>query len=277
MNYKIKNRWAGGVLYSGKGETLREVVARAVGERADLSGADLRCADLRGADLRGADLSGADLSGADLSGAYLRGADLRGAYLRGAHLRDADLRGADLSGADLRCADLRGADLSGADLRGADLSGADLSGAYLRGAKGLSPFRVQPLLWLLDQPGAIRAYKLVTVDGKSPIHHQRLAYEIGATYEEPEADTDPNELCGVGLHVATLDWVLKEYREGEHRVFVVEFEAADIAAIPTASDGKFRVRRFTVVGEKTADELGITAEREAREQAAKERAAGGGK
>jgi hypothetical protein len=225
VNYEIKSRWTGAVLYSGEGETLREVVARAVGERADLSGADLS-----GADLSGADLSGADLSGADLSGAYLSGANL---------------------------------------------SGADLSGAYLSGAEGLNPFRVQPLLWLLDQPGAIRAYKLVATDGKSPIHDVKLTYEIGATCEEPEADTDPDELCGVGLHVATLDWVLKEYREGEHRVFVVEFEAADIAAIPTASDGKFRVRRFTVVGEKTAEELGLTAEREAREQAARERAAGG--
>jgi hypothetical protein len=252
MNYEIKNRWAGDVLYSGEGETLREVVARAVGERADLSGAYLN-----GANLRGANLRGAYLSGAYLNGAYLNGANLSGAYLNGAYLN--------------------GANLSGAYLGGANLSGAYLGGAYLGGAKGLNPFRVQPLLWLLDQPGAIRAYKLVTTDGKSPIHDVKLAYEIGATYEEPEADTDPNELCGVGLHVATLDWVLKEYREGEHRIFVVEFTAADIAAIPTASDGKFRVRRFTVVGEKTAEELGLVAEREAREQAAKERAAGGGK
>jgi hypothetical protein len=33
-------------------------------------------------------------------------------------------------------------------------------------------------------------------------------------------------------------------------VLLVEFTAADIACIPTGTDGKFRLRKFTVVGEK---------------------------
>ena len=110
MNYEIKRRYTGAVLYAGGGETLRDVVVAAV---------------RRGAYLRDADLSGADLSGAYLRGAYLSDADLSGA----------DLRGANLSGADLRGADLRDADLSGADLRGANLCGANLCGAKLVGER----------------------------------------------------------------------------------------------------------------------------------------------
>ncbi len=108
MNYEIKHRYTGAVLYAGGGETLRDVVVAAVASGANLHGADLSSADLHGADLRGADLRGANLSGADL-----RGADLRGADLRGANLSSADLFGADLSGANLSGADLSGNKLVG--------------------------------------------------------------------------------------------------------------------------------------------------------------------
>ena len=91
--FEITHRHTGSILYSGGGETLRDVVVSAV-----------------------------------KGGADLRGADLRSAYLRGAYLRHAYLRGADLGGADLRSADLGGADLGGADLGGADLGGAKLIG-----------------------------------------------------------------------------------------------------------------------------------------------------
>ena len=39
---------------------------------------------------------------------------------------------------------------------------------------------------------------------------------------------------------------------------LAEFEAKDIAAIPIGSDGKFRVHRCTIVGEKDLAELGKT-------------------
>src|SRR3990167_6460035 len=78
--------------------------------------------------------------------AYLRGADLQGAYLP-----VADLRGAYWQGGELR----------GADSRGAYLQGAYGQGAYLQGAIGIAAYRCTPLLMLLDQPGPIRAYKLV--------------------------------------------------------------------------------------------------------------------
>ena len=116
--FEIKNRNTGAVIYSGGGESLREVVIAAV------------------------------KSGADLSSAYLRSADLRSAYLSSADLRGAYLSSADLRSADLRSADLRGADLSGADLSGAYLSGAYLSSADLSGKKliGIRPiYQIGPI------------------------------------------------------------------------------------------------------------------------------------
>ena len=158
----------------------------------------------------------------------LRGAYLRGAYLRGAYLQ--------------------GADLQGADLRGAYLRGADIQGAYLRGAYGLIAQLVTPLLMLLDQPGAIRAYKLVTAEGDSPINDSKIRYEIGNRIEVLDACTDVNKVCAAGISVAPLDWCLLEWMPG-WRVLLVEFVVADIAAIPTGTDGKFRLHRCTIISE----------------------------
>ena len=137
MKTKIKIKSVfGSVLFELEKEnnTIKDTVAEAVKNDADLCDANLRGADLRGADLCDADLRGADLGGADLCGADLRDANLRGADLGGADLCDADLGGADLCGADLCDADLCGANLCGANLRGADLRDANLCGAYLCGA-----------------------------------------------------------------------------------------------------------------------------------------------
>ena len=169
--------------------------------------------------------------------------ELTAALKSGANLRSADLIGADLSSANLRGADLRGADLRGANLRSADLRSADL-----RSAKGISPALCTPLLMLLDQPGPIRAYKLVTAVGFGPFNGG-ITYEVGACYEVPNACTDVSEQCAAGISLATLDWCLKEWQQG-YRVFVAEFYATDIAAIPTATDGKFRVHRCRIVAEK---------------------------
>ena len=86
--------------------------------------------------------------------------------------------GADLQGAKLRDAKLWGAKLRGADLRGAKLHGADLQGANLRGAKGINKHRCTPLTMLLDQPGKIRAYKLVNGNMEGP-YQGGILYEIG--------------------------------------------------------------------------------------------------
>ena len=161
----------------------------------------------------------------------------------GADLRDANLRGANLGGADLG-----GANLRDANLRGADLGGANLRGANLRDAIGLVPERSTPLLILFEQPGKVRAYKLVTAEGSGPFNGS-ITYEVGKHYEVPGADTDPMQQCAAGINVATLDWCLQAWQPG-YRVLIVEFVAADIACIPTATDGNFRLFRCDVVGEK---------------------------
>ena len=236
---EIKSRWDGSVLYTA--ESGADV--RAVAQAAVASGANLRDAYLRDAYLRRANLSRAYLSRADLSGAYLSRADLSGA-----NLSRADLSRANLSGADLSRADLSGANLSGANLRGADLYDANLYGAV-----GITPERCTDLLILLEQVGKIRAYKLTKSDGAGPTY-SGLIYAVDKTVEASEADTNPASQCGAGVSLATLPWCLSNWQPG-YRIFVCEFTRADIAAIPTATDGKFRVHRCKVVREIEAEQI----------------------
>jgi hypothetical protein len=178
------------------------------------------------------------------------GADLSRANLYGANLSGANLYGANLSGANLY-----GADLSGADLSGANLYGANLYGANLSRAKGINKNRYTPLTILLEQPGKIRAYKLVNARMGGPFRGG-IIYEIGKSYHVDNSNTDDEQHCGAGINVATLDWCMKAWIDG-YRILIVEFEAADIAAIPIATDGKFRLHRCSVVGEKDLKEIGL--------------------
>ena len=270
--FEILHRYSRAVLYrADAATTTREAVIAATKARANLAGADLAGAYLTGADLAGAYLADANLAGAYLTGADLAGANLADADLAGANLAGADLAGANLAGAYLADADLVGAylvraNLTGANLTGANLVRANLAGANLVGAKGFNKFRASPLYLLRDQPGPIRLYKLVTAEGIGPFNGG-ITYAVGETYEVPDADTDEAIACGAGINLATLDWCLREWREG-YRILVAEFTAGDIAAIPLATDGKIRVRRCAIVGEKSLDEVGITAERAARARVA---------
>jgi len=252
MKIEIKHRITGRVLFSLETESLKLCVEAAVRSIAYLRDADLGGADLRDAYLRGADLRDAYLRDAYLGGAYLRDADLRGAYLRGAYLRDADL-----GGADLRDAYLRDADLGGADLRD-----AYLRDAYLRGAKNINKLRCTPLMILLDQPGKIRAYKLVKGNGEGP-YNGGIIYEIGKSYSVEDADCT-DEQCAAGINLATLDWCMRYWQSG-YRILVAEFTAKDIASIPVSTDGKFRCHRCKIVAEKDLKEIGLIEEKEARD------------
>jgi hypothetical protein len=200
-------------------------------------------------------LARAYLAGAYLAGADLAGANLEGAYLARANLEGANLVGAYLEGAYLAGANLEGANLVGAYLAGADLARANLEGANLAGAKGIQRCKTTPLLLLLDQPGKIRAYKLVTKGGIGPFNGG-LEYEIGKRVEVADADSNHGEPCAAGINVADLIWCAREWRDG-YRILIVEFEAKDIACIPTATNGKFRLHRCDVVGEKDLVELGL--------------------
>ena len=144
---------------------------------------------------------------------------------------------------------------SRANLSDANLSDANLSRAYLFGATGIVPARCTPLLMLYDQPGLIHAYKLVKADGQGP-YNGGITYEVGGIYEVTNACTDVSVDCGAGINLATLDWCLREWRPG-YLILVAEFLAADIAAIPTATDGKFRNHRCRIVAKKDLAEYGL--------------------
>jgi len=163
----------------------------------------------------------------------------------------ANLRSADLRSADLRYADLRSADLHCADLRSADLHCADL-----RYAKGINKYLTTPLYSMLDQVGVIRAYKLVN-DKNEGVYNGGLKYIVGETVEELKAETNEMKDCGAGINLATLDWCIKEW-EKSYKILIAEFTKDDIACIPVSSDGKFRVYRCTIVGEKNLKEIWLT-------------------
>ena len=146
------------------------------------------------------------------------------------------------------------ANLSGADLYSANLSGADLSGADLSGAKGVNKNLCTPLQILLDQPGKIRAYKLVKENGEGPFNGG-IIYKIEKTYSVKNADVT-EEQCAAGINVATLDWCMKEWKAG-YRILLAEFVAKDIASIPLGTDGKFRLHKCKIVGEKDLVEIGL--------------------
>ena len=133
----------------------------------------------------------------------------------------------------------------GADLSGANLSGADLSRANLSGAKNCNKYLTTSLYGMLDQVGKIRAYKLVNDKNEGP-QYGGIKYVVGKTVKESNADTDETRQCAPGISLATLDWCVKEWAAGQ-KILLCEFEKKDIAAIPIASDGKFRVKRCKVV------------------------------
>lgn len=143
---------------------------------------------------------------------------------------------------------LRGKGGERANLGDANLEDAYLGGTNLKRAKGMIPEICTPLLMLLDQPGPIRAYKIVNEQNEG-IYKGGLPYTIGETLVVEDANTDPTRQCAAGINLATLDWCLKEWQPG-YKVLICEFTAPDITCIPTATDGKFRVRKCKVVGEK---------------------------
>ena len=177
--------------------------------------------------------------------------ELTGGLAIGEALRQALKANANLSGADLS-----GADLSGANLRNANLRDANLRNANLRDAVGLAADLTTPMTLLADQPGKMRLYKLVEADGTSPIHSRKLTYRVGESIGVADADTNPANDCGAGINVASLDWCLRNWTPGR-RILLAEFVAADIACIPIASDGKVRLHRCTIVGEKTFDPVAL--------------------
>jgi hypothetical protein len=215
---QITNRWTGEVIFDVGDEKckLSTAVLRAIGKGISLKDASIRCLRLPRTDLRGADF---------------KGADMRGSNLCGANLQDADLRGTDLRGSDLR-------------------------GIQFGGSMGLSAWCLDPLLLLYDQPGDIRAYKLVNEKGKDPFGNDKEKYEIGGEYRCDNANADSRVEWGTGIRLATADWCASFWEPGR-RILIAEFRAGDIAAIPLATIGQFRVHKCKIVDEKDLKRMGL--------------------
>ena len=118
---------------------------------------------------------------------------------------------------------------------------------------------------LLDQPGKIVAYKLINERGEG--HYQGgINYLTDKSFEVANANTDPLVQCGAGINVATLPWCMREWQQG-YRILKLQFTAKDIACIPTATDGKFRLHRCTRVGEVDLVKIGLVKAEEKGEEA----------
>jgi hypothetical protein len=96
--------------------------------------------------------------------------------------------------------------------------------------------------------GRVRAYKYTDKDAESPIMSPKLKYVPGKDYEIKDANTDPASNCHTGINVADYSWA-KGNTHGENRLFAFEFDVEDIAAVPTYTDGKFRVKRCKCIEE----------------------------
>lgn len=94
--------------------------------------------------------------------------------------------------------------------------------------------------------GKVRAYKYTDANAESPIQTPKIKYVPGQDYEIKDADTGESSNCHKGINVADAEWC-KRYNN--QRIFAFEFDVSDIAAIPTNTDGKFRLHRCRCVEE----------------------------
>ena len=95
---------------------------------------------------------------------------------------------------------------------------------------------------------------MVTKEYKSPINGN-LSYNIGDNIEVKNSNIDERVTCAAGINVADETWIKHNWCHG--RLLLVSFYEKDIAAIPYATDGKFRLHRCTVEKEILPSEIGI--------------------
>lgn len=98
----------------------------------------------------------------------------------------------------------------------------------------------------------IHAYKATTRRGRPPYNDDgTIVYAVGYEYSERDYSTKKGEVCGKGLNVATMNWIIGDFyyeiQCGGYNVFLVSFSPKDIVCVPYRTDGKFRVKRFDVI------------------------------
>ena len=156
----------------------------------------------------------------------------------------ADLQRADLQGANLQRAYLQGANLQRAYLQDANLQRADLRDTLLDGIDWLAYIGIAP-----NEKGIALAYKLTKQNGQG-IYRGGIDYIVKDKFSVPEVDPDLYTQCSYGINLATFSWCLSNKQDETNRLFLFKFNVKD-AVCPIASDGKFRVKKCTKIGECT--------------------------
>lgn len=88
-------------------------------------------------------------------------------------------------------------------------------------------------------------------------HNPEFIYVIGKKIAEPDIDTDVNEECGVGIHIAHMNWALDFGDDWDDlAILEVETDIADIIC-PVNSTGKVRTFAVKVLREVPLEECGL--------------------
>lgn len=88
-------------------------------------------------------------------------------------------------------------------------------------------------------------------------HDHGFTYAIGEKKKEPHINTDVNEECGEGIHIAHLNWAL-DYGSDWGNLAILEVET-DISNIvcPINTGGKVRTSEVKVIREVPLEECGL--------------------
>ena len=107
---------------------------------------------------------------------------------------------------------------------------------------------------VFGKSGIYRGYKIVLDDGSPAYSACSGAYTIGGIFESKKrVDLNHMNICSSGLHVGTLEWcrnsIKHDINSDQIAIVAVEFRIPQKHVIPVFSSGKFRISRFTVVGQ----------------------------
>lgn len=214
---------------------------------------DFRYADLGSCVMNTCILDKSDFSNSNLYHADLSGSSVYECNFSGANLEEAQMMRVSGIRVNFRDAQCRNAVFNNAALHqsrwdGANLCHARMENTGLGDATGLSQVMFNQLEEMRYIRGTQYAFKLVDANYDSVFADTKIHYTVGETISVAEYDTDESNVCAPGIHVATLQWCMRCWCPGL-KILVVSFEPEDIVAIPTNSDGVFRVKKCNVVEE----------------------------
>ena len=87
-------------------------------------------------------------------------------------------------------------------------------------------------------------------------YDKSFMYVVGESYKE-QCDADINKNCGVGLHIAHLNWALN-YGARWDNLAIIEVETKiDNIVLPKDTDGKVRTKQLKVLREVPLSDCGI--------------------